>query len=221
MFSYYGRKSKFVKKYPKPEFDLIIEPFAGSATYALEYWENDIIIVEMYEKIVKIWEYLKQASPQDVLSLPDVSPRENVAEKYKLLCDGEKYLIGFCINRGSRFPKLTAGMMCNWNDDKKRIARDLYKIKHWNIVHGDYRCIGNTQATWFIDPPYQFTTKTKYRHHDIDYGQLSTWCKSRSGQVIVCENQPANWLDFSALTEFSGQYRKTQEVMWHRTDSLL
>lgn len=214
MFSYYGRKSKIIKKYPKPTSDLIIEPFAGSATYALEYWEHDVVIVEMYEKIIRIWEYLKQASPQDVLSLPDVSPRENVSEKYKLLCEGERYLIGFCINRGSRFPKFTAGMMCNWNEDKKRIAKDLHKIKHWNVVYGDYHCVGNPKATWFIDPPYQ--SQKLYKHNDINYEELSNWCKFRKGQVIVCENQNANWLDFSPLTEFSGQYRRTQEVIWYK-----
>lgn len=31
MFSYYGAKTKIVDYYPKPLFDKIVEPFAGSA----------------------------------------------------------------------------------------------------------------------------------------------------------------------------------------------
>lgn len=215
MFSYYGRKSKIIKKYPKPKHSLIIEPFAGSATYALEYWQNEVIIVEKYEKIVKIWEYLKQASPKDILGLPDVSPREDVREKYRQLCDGERYLIGFCINRGSRFPKFKAGIMCNWNEDKFRISQNIHKVKHWNIVYGDYLCLGNREATWFIDPPYQYMTSTPYKHHKINYSELSMWCKSRDGQVIVCEgSESEKWLDFVPLTNLTGQMKTKTEVVW-------
>jgi len=35
MWSYYGSKSKVVKHYPKPKYDLIIEPFAGAAWYSV------------------------------------------------------------------------------------------------------------------------------------------------------------------------------------------
>ncbi len=42
MFSYYGSKSKIVKHYPPPEYDTIIEPFAGSARYALMYYNKNV-----------------------------------------------------------------------------------------------------------------------------------------------------------------------------------
>lgn len=35
MFYYYGRKKQIAKHYPAPNFEAIVEPFAGSASYSL------------------------------------------------------------------------------------------------------------------------------------------------------------------------------------------
>ena len=35
MWGYYGSKSKIASMYPKPMYDKIIEPFAGTAQYSL------------------------------------------------------------------------------------------------------------------------------------------------------------------------------------------
>jgi len=217
MFSYYGSKSKIINKYPDPSYDTIIEPFAGSARYAFKFFDRDIILIEKYEKVYKIWEYLQSASKSDILSLPDIEPQTVLAEinGYTQLADVEKYLIGFCVNRGSRnTPKTVSGKFCNWNTDKLKIAKNLYKIKHWNIIHGDYRVIENKRATWFIDPPYEIKGKI-YPEKIKDYKFLGKWCKSRLGQVIVCENYGANWLDFEYLTDTHGQHRKSKEVVWY------
>src|SRR5688572_23701353 len=104
MWSYYGRKRKIVKKYPKPNFDLVIEPFAGSASYAYEYWEKDVVIVDGFNIVIKIWKYLQQASEKDILSLPNVGVMENI-ERHTGLADEERWLMGYCINNGSTIPK--------------------------------------------------------------------------------------------------------------------
>ena len=49
MWSYYGAKTNIIDHYPPPKFDKIIEPFAGSARYALKYYDRDIILVDKYE----------------------------------------------------------------------------------------------------------------------------------------------------------------------------
>ena len=100
----------------------------------------------------------------------------------------------------------------SWSRDKKRIAKDLHKIKHWDIRLGNYNEIENIKATWYIDPPYQ--CQKLYRHNNIDYKSLADWCRSREGQVIVCENSKADWMDFKPLVELSGQRTRTLEVMW-------
>lgn len=214
MWSYYGRKWKIINKYPAPKYNLIIEPFAGTASYAYKYWEKDVVLVDKFDKIVRIWQYLKQAQPKDILSLPDVENGEYIGDKYEQLLPEERWLIGYGINNGSNIPKHTAGRMNfnSWNRDKIRIAKDLYKIRHWNFVLGDYKSLGNKSATWYIDAPYQ--CQKRYKHNDIDYKELGEWCKSREGQVIVCENSKADWMDFTPLTELSGQRTKTTEVIW-------
>lgn len=214
MWSYYGRKWKIINKYPEPIYDTLIESFAGTASYAYKYWEKNVIIVDAFDKVIRIWKYLQQAKPEDILRLPDVGNGEFVGDKYSWMCDEEKWLMGFCINNASPIPKHTAGRMNfnSWNRDKIRIAKDLYKIRHWNFVLGDYRCLNNVEATWYIDAPYQF--QKLYKHNKIDYPSLSEWCRSRKGQVIVCENSFADWMDFKPLTRLSGQRTVTTEVIW-------
>lgn len=216
MWSYYGRKFKIISKYPEPIKDTIIEPFSGTASYAYKYWYKDVVLVDRYDVIVRVWKYLKQASPSDIWKLPDIEngQRIDVLDGYSQMCQEERWLIGFCANNASERPKHTAGRMNfnSWNRDKIRIARDLYKIKHWSIVHGDYKCLGSVDATWFIDPPYQF--QKLYVHNDINYKELSDWCRSRNGQTIVCENSKADWMDFRPLVELSGQRTRTLEVVW-------
>jgi hypothetical protein len=73
-------------------------------------------------------------------------------------------------------------------------------------------------ATWFVDPPYEVAGRA-YRFHDIDYAHLGDWCRSRSGQVIVCENAGANWLPFRPFRTIKGLEgrrggKKSVEVIW-------
>jgi len=221
MFSYYGRKLKVVRFYPAPIYDTIIEPFCGSAVYSLfqNNWEKNIILVDKYDVIIRIWKYLQSASSDDILKLPNVKNGEELikVDGFTQLLQEEKWLIGFSVNGGSGMPKNVAGVFNSWHRDKKYIAENLYKIRHWTIKCDDYKNIENIKATWFIDPPYQCAGKY-YKHKIIDYDFLSKWCKCRNGQVIVCENSTANWLPFISLKEMQGQLHKTTEVMYYQDD---
>lgn len=217
MWSYYGRKFQYIKKYPKPIYSTIVEPFAGTASYALSYFDRDVIISDIYPVVYRVWKYLQLASPRDILSLPDVENGENISKYSTLLSQEEYWLMGFCINGGSNRPKHTASSVGNfnyWNRDKIRIAENLYKIRHWRILNDSYLDIKNQTATWYIDAPYQF--QKLYVCNTIDYWALRDWCKFRQGQVIVCEQMGADWLPFVPLTELSGQRKKSIEAMWYR-----
>jgi site-specific DNA-adenine methylase len=85
MWSYYGAKTKIIHLYPPPQYDLIIEPFAGSARYALRYYDHDVILVDKYKTIVDIWKWLQKCSRQDILKLPHLKEGEHV-DKYKFDC---------------------------------------------------------------------------------------------------------------------------------------
>lgn len=203
MFSYYGAKTKIIDRYPAPKHDLIIEPFAGSARYALKYYDRDVILCDVSPYVVKVWEYLIKATKADVLSLPDVPSKVSLNE-YDGLTDGEKYLIGFGLCRGKSKPRLVGHGFNSWAKDKVRIADTIDKIKHWTIVQRRFESVMflDTLATWFIDPPCkeaQAKTTDKYLHWQIDYTALAKFIKTRRGQVIACEGPRVDYLPFEFL----------------------
>jgi len=51
----------------------------------------------------------------------------------------------------------------------------------------------------------------------INYTELGEWSKSRSGQIIVCENVGADWMDFSGLVSMAGQRKPSLEAIWTNT----
>ena len=217
MFSYYGSKSKVVHLYPKPKFDRIIEPFAGSARYSLKYFDHDVLLVDKWDVIIKIWKYLQRASPSDIMGLPELKYKESV-DNFNL-SEGERLLLGFLVARGVAHPQKIVQQFSDIAVAKKQISGQLFKIKHWKIMQGDYSSIQNETATWFIDPPYQFGGEL-YHENKVDYGALAEWCKSREGQTIVCENTKASWLPFCAMRKMQGAYSSTTEAIWssHRHD---
>lgn len=213
MFSYYGSKSKIIDYYPAPKHSKIIEPFAGSARYALKWFDRDVLLVDKWDVIIKIWHYLQAASPADIMALPEPAYKESI-EKYNL-SDGERLLMGFMVSRGVAFPQKTVQQFSDIHEAKTQIAAQLYKIRHWEIRQGDYRDIPNQEATWFIDPPYQFGGEyywTGNKH--INYPALADWCKAREGQSIVCENTKADWLPFYSMFELHGTIHTTVEAIW-------
>ena len=50
----------------------------------------------------------------------------------------------------------------------------------------------------------------------MDYEELGQWCLDRKGEIIVCENSKADWLDFKDLAELNGQLHKTMEVIYYK-----
>ena len=224
MFSYYGSKSKIVQYYPQPTHDKIIEPFAGSARYSLRYWEKDILLVDKYKVIVDIWHYLQKASVKDILGLPKLDKVGQDLRDFNL-SEVEKNFMGFLVASGVSSPNniLTKNKIATWNNPniiRERISKDLYKIKHWKIIQGSYEDLENENATWFIDPPYQFGGQHyKESSKNIDFNFLANWCKSRIGQVIVCENTKANWLNFKEFilrcdNSANAHKNKTIEAIW-------
>jgi len=221
MWGYYGSKSKIIEKYPKPTKDKIIEPFAGTAQYALKYFDREIEIYDKYELIVNLWKWLQNCSPKDILSLPELKFGDNV-DDFTWDCEEAKHLVGFIITGGATQPKKSPS---KWkteirpntqNYKKKLISSNLFKIKHWKIECKSYEEIENQEATWFVDPPYQ-EGGVYYRHSskNIDFLHLSKWCQERIGETIVCEKQGASWLPFEPLTEVRGiKTGKFQEAIW-------
>jgi len=138
-----------------------------------------------------------------------------------------RWLVGFWMNKGTTMPgTMASAWMRKYRDQqtgvywsppvRERIASQLRYIRHWTITQARYEEITDTRATWYIDAPYDNVAGEHYRHgrKDIDYSQLADWCRSRSGQVIVCEGEGPTWLPFVPLGSFRGQRKKSEEVIW-------
>jgi len=225
-FGYYGGKWRdAVKLYPTPSFKTIIEPFAGSAGYALRYASNDIILCEIDSVIAAVWTYLINVSSKEILGIPDLDIDGSVDDLK--ICQEAKWLVGFWLNRGAARPRKTPS---RWMRDKIRpgsfwgnrvrttIAAQLEYIRHWKVFNCSYtECPTPKAATWFVDPPYEAAGKHyRFGSEQLDYKSLATWCRSRPGQVIVCENDGATWLPFKELaeTKTTRASKRSKEVVW-------
>ena len=220
MWSYYGSKSKVVNKYPKPTKGLIIEPFAGTAKYSMKYWENDVILIEKYDVVYKIWKWLQECNANDILKLPILKQGNNLKD-FNFDCEEAKMFMGYLTAQGVAKPQNKAVFRAtthrpNWiKYSLERISKDIDKIKHWDIRNCDYKEIENKNATWFIDPPYQFGGEHyPMSNKEIDFNYLAEWCKSRNGEVIVCENTKADWMKFEPIVLMKGSKYKTTEAVF-------
>lgn len=239
----YGGKRSLATRYSPPKHPLIIEPFAGGAGYSLEHYDGHMVhLYDLDERVCEVWKFLIEATADEILGIPtDIENVEELSE----FGQGVKWLVGWWFapaNSGGPRPKrydwgknrndATEDYANNvWSKAcRDRIAQQVHQIDHWTIKHLSYvDIVENPEATWFVDPPYQVMKGRHYRKgsQKIDYKHLGQWCHERSGQVIVCENQDANWLNFQLLNNKpartvyndAGTGRRVipkREVVWER-----
>ncbi len=219
MWNYYGSKTNIVKAYPRPTHNKIIEPFAGSARYSLKYFDRDVLLVDKYDVVIKIWKWLQKCSEGDILKLPKLKAGDRL-EQINFDCEEARMFYGFICGFSIALPRKIVSPSVNHRPNKinftiKNTASNLFKIKHWNIILGSYEDIENKTATWYIDPPYQVGGQFyKESNKNINFESLGNWCKSRDGQVIACEKIGATWLDFKPLITQITHNGAQDEVIW-------
>lgn len=232
-FTFFGGKWRTAMYYPAPKHDILIEPFAGSAGYALRYHDRKVILVEKDPLIAATWRYLLRVTPAEVLDLPDIQTGQTVDDLP--VCEEARLLIGWWVNKGSATPHKSpsawmrsGGSPCDfWGAPiRQRIASQVETIRHWKIIEGNYTQSPDIEATWFVDPPYQQSGR-RYRLGSalIDYAHLSAWCRDLRGQVIVCEQSGATWLPFLPFRKTKANESRTggkvsNEVVWLSDTSL-
>lgn len=228
-FSYFGSKSRFVHKYPKPKYETIIEPFAGGASYSLYYADHKIILTDIDVRVAAIWNFLlSNEAIKWINLLPAHYYIKQGMDVRKILPINAPYglleILRAEANQGSQGTNYTCNYITKFGEDswyrlKPRLLYWIPKIKHWIFLHQSYKLFKNKKATWFIDPPYSDTGQA-YKHHDINYNELKKWCLSRRGQVIVCESEKANWLPFIPFFNNSMNLLEkiTREVIWTNID---
>ena len=213
-FSYYGSKYTIIEKYPKPETETIIAPFAGSAQYATRYPHKKVILYDLDDNIFQVWNYLINVSEREIMSM-DLN-FENIDQS--TLSQEQKILCGFWIAQSGARPAKKRSPRSKENDInwKKRVSSQLKHIRHWKIYNMSYDQIPDYVGTWFIDPPY---TEKGHRYRqsskNIDYDNLREWSLERRDYHIVCENFGANWMDFSPIcTLKSSKNKQATEVIF-------
>lgn len=217
MFYYYGRKKQLAKHYPQPNFDTIIEPFAGSAAYSLfqDNWKKRIILVEKDPKVFQIWDWLiNDATLEEIKKLPDLKIGEKSSEFLHIVHAATKMAFHF------KTIKVTAVLERNWEISRRVFAENLYKIKHWEIINDDYTLAPDIEATWFIDPPYKHSPGLGYKFSSklIDYPMLAEWAKNRKGEIIFCEGEFGDYLPFDNLKELKGVAgKRSKELIYYQS----
>ena len=228
---YYGGKFRAAPRYPTPEHNTIIEPFAGGAGYSLRYPDLRVILVEKYPVVAEMWRYLIHVSEEEIRRIP-VNPR-SIDELPAWVPLPARHLIGWWFNNAVASPRttLSAGRiklaemgrkMEGWTEaTRDRVASQLRAIRHWEIIEGDYTDAPYVEATWFVDPPYNNAVGRHYKHGPdrIDYAALGEWCQNRPGQVLVCENEGAKWLPFRPFVTLKAGVngKGSHEVLWSST----
>jgi hypothetical protein len=222
---YYGGKWRAAPRYPEPLLNTIVEPFAGAAGYSLRYPERRVILVEKYHVVAEIWRFLIGAREREILDIPIVLSTNDLPDT---ITQGARWLVGFHMNAAAVQPCRTtsAGILKlrtttdpngGWTEaTRARVARQVSRIRHWQIIEGDYTGAPDILATWFVDPPYNNKAGSYYVESDLDYAALASWCVARSGQRIVCENEGATWLPFRPFATLKAGVNGhgSKEVIW-------
>jgi len=244
LFKYFGSKWRGAKHYPAPEYQLIIGACAGGAAYEQHYANREVWLFDPDPEVAALWDYLIHADPAEIRALPcegltagtdirtlGLSPGGALLLKYwqrtgrsscwtvSNIVTGENK---WCKEHG-RGPN-AAGSTGMWHPTiRERTAVLIERIRHWKVFQAGYAEIPDVEATYFVDPPYQHQPGV-YACWQMDYQHLGAWCKSRRGQVIVCEQEGADWLPFRPLYRVSGMRKmrkaqgvgaaKTQEMIW-------
>jgi len=215
MFYYYGRKKQIIRHYPAPNYDIIVEPFAGAASFSMhaENWKKTVLLFEKDEKVAAIWDWLiSSATENDIRKLPDLKVGERSTEFLHIVHAATKMAFHF------KRIKVTPVLARNWEISRRVFAANLHKVKHWQITCGDYSLSPDIEATWFIDPPYIGESGHGYRHSSklLDYKSLAAWALDRKGEVIFCEGKNANYLPFRPLIDLKGVAGKvSKEVIFY------
>ena len=218
-FPYFGRKARIAGLYPPARFDTIVEPFAGSAGYALhaDHWTRHVVLVELDPDIAALWRWLidPETTAETILALPDLTQGASL----DALAEGPalKLMQLSARSEDHRGKRSASEWMANgWPTIRADVAAEVHKLKGWELIEGDYSLAPDVEATWFIDPPYQ-NISYGYRaaRRALDFAELAEWCQARRGQTIVCEEDSADWLPFTPLTATTTlNNTPTVEVWW-------
>lgn len=215
MFVYFGRKSKAARTYPAPRYPLVIEPFAGSMAYSLHWRPKQALGIERDERLVQLWNYLCSLTLEQLATYWPPISGEYTTDPWHIMAT-------VSASTSTSYRCLVRDFVVQRFGEQQRMAIRHHGYASTSMIYaqGDYRMAPDVEATWFIDPPYQ-QVRNGYRFGSdlIDYAELARWCRTRKGQVIVCEGPGATWLPFWPHRTFLGRTvndpaSRVEELIW-------
>lgn len=230
-FSYYGAKWNGARHYGPPRSGLVIEPFAGSACYSTRWECPRVKLYDISSDICDLWSFLLGCTIADIEAIPE---KFDSFSEVAALDRGPQLLVRFWVAKGRAEP---SGKLSPWyfqwrnakdcrvwgRSVKDRIIRQRPMLDRWTIEQKSWENIPLEHAHWHVDPPYNNAPGSRYPHSDVDYLALGKWCRNLPGEVDVCENVGAGWLEFEPLyTVVSSRGRRTghtsAEAIWRTGD---
>lgn len=193
----------------------------------MRHYDRKVVLVERDPEIAALWRYLVAATGEEIAALPLIRMDQSVNDL--AIAPEARTLIGFWLNKGTASACKTPGAWMReglrpksfWGPGiRARIASQVNQISHWCVIEGGYENAPDVEATWFVDPPYSNAGKLyRYNSKSIDFDALGAWCRGRRGQVMVCENEGADWLPFEPFikiksTEGKRGKSKSCEALW-------
>lgn len=191
LFKWFGSKWQSARRYPAPIGDSIVEPYAGSAGYALNYAEKSVMIFDNDPNLLRLWPWLiaeaTEASVRDIpIGLPVGTDVRTLG-----LSDGQALLLKHwqrTNNVGDCWTTSPWGHLPGqWTaNTRARVSEEVGAVKHW--VFSPELNPSLPRSTWFIDPVYLFNYR--YRNGaDFDHSAVAQLVGSiaQDSLVIVCE----------------------------------
>lgn len=191
LFKCFGSKWLSSRLLPKPEYDAIVEPFAGGAGYSLRHYEKSVKLYEKDEQVAFLWRWLiHKATSDKILEIPlnlpvgtdireiGLSPGQELLLKHWQRTNN----VGNCwtVSSWGHLPGMWTA------NSRARVAEEHCAIRHWQCAGDDWHAAFDGRlATFLVDPPYQYNYQ--YRQPPIDYEELAQSCLSATGQIVVCE----------------------------------
>lgn len=195
LFKWFGSKWQSARRYPEPEHETIIEPFAGGAGYSLNYCDRNVFVADSDPNLFELWSWLIWgASSGDVRDIPIGVPAGTDIRTLNLN-RGQQLLfkhwqrtnnVGDCwtISPWGHLPG-------QWTaNTRARVAEEIHAVKHWlTFCTIDQPWSGLGPATWFIDPPYQYNYRYRGDLPAFDHAGLAhdVGTIDPASQVIACE----------------------------------
>ena len=223
LFKWFGSKWNTSKYYPEPEFDEILEPFAGSAGYSLNHSNKQVTLYDSNKNIWALWEWLinfASYNPVAIREIPINIPEGTDIRELGLTTGQELLLkhwqrtnnVGNCWTIspwGNKPGQWTA-------NTKARVAEEVECIRHWKIAIAPIEYI-HDYVTYFIDPPYQFNYQ--YGCKNFNWIRLGKLVRTipKTSQVICCEarcpdtNRIPDWAPFQDFRKVVTSRRKVNQ----------